>query len=232
MKIQRRIIKNARGLRSAHLRYRWASQLLLRMVTSVIKDGYIESVGIRCSQVMLQRSDFDEEETSTRWCDKKGFCCACEWLQGGWGGVGCEPVHVTVLFPHVVRQALVTWPWGSAYCSYESLHHWSTAGQGGMERVWMLGMMEKRWRLIYRNWKNKDTTGKLRWAKGGSTKRGIFKNKAHPINSHQDMTYLTLTLLVLKTHPVDHRLWLTPLQRAWHVCQRFGREPAGDLDTM
>lgn len=30
---------------------------------------------------------------------------------------------------HVVRQALVTWPLGSAYCSYESLHHWTATGQ-------------------------------------------------------------------------------------------------------
>lgn len=58
------------------------------------------------------------------------------------------PIHTHAKQPyecvvqHVVRQALVTWLSGTAYCSYESLHHWNATGQEWRKEEaggWVLG---------------------------------------------------------------------------------------------
>lgn len=55
--------------------------------------------------------------------------------------VHVQHTHTTVL--HVVRQAMVTWPWASAYCSYESRHPWTTTGQERRENMMREGGMDR-----------------------------------------------------------------------------------------
>lgn len=93
----------------------------------------MESLGMECTRCWCR--------ILKGWEDRRAVWNVSVFVRKRWQG-GCwwarardctpsRPSSVVAPPTHVVRQALVTWLWGSAYCSYESLHHRTTAGQEG-----------------------------------------------------------------------------------------------------
>lgn len=85
----------------------------------------MESLGMECTRCWCR--------ILKGWEDRRAVWNVSVFVRKRWQG-GCwwarardctpsRPSSVVAPPTHVVRQALVTWLWGSAYCSYESLHH-------------------------------------------------------------------------------------------------------------